>query len=236
MTHPLLRAERSPSGFRRLLLASPQRHNPLTPGLARALRDAFAANPAEPVVLGSTDPGVFCAGADMTIAEAERAQVSALLYECLEIMITRPGPVIAAVGGPAVAGGAQLATAADLRIAGPAARFRWIGPPGRGLAVGAWVLPDLVGRGRAAELAMTSRWVDAAEALALGLVNRVEPDPLPAAEQLAATLAAGSPGSIARIKMIMMASGLLDRLHAEHEANRAAWAEALAAGPVPPPP
>ena len=56
MTHPGLRAERSPGGFRRLLLANPRRHNPLTPGLARALRDAFAADPAEPVVLGSTDP------------------------------------------------------------------------------------------------------------------------------------------------------------------------------------
>jgi enoyl-CoA hydratase/carnithine racemase len=237
MTHPGLRAERSPDGFRRLLLAAPRRHNPLTPGLARALCDAFAENPAEPVVLGSTDPAVFCAGADMTIGEAERAQVSALLYDCLEIMITRPGPVVAAVGGPAVAGGAQLAAAADLRIAGPAARFRWIGPPGRDLAVGAWVLPDLVGRGRAAELAMTGRWVDAAEALTLGLVNRVEPEPLAAAEQLAATLAAGSPGSLAGIKMIMTADGgLRDRLRAEAEANRAAWAQALATDPVPPPP
>jgi enoyl-CoA hydratase/carnithine racemase len=140
------------------------------------------------------------------------------------------------VGGPAVAGGAQLATAADLRIAGPAARFRWIGPPGRGLAVGAWVLPGRIGRGRAAELAMTGRWVDAAEALALGLVNRVEPDPLPAAEQLAADLAAGSAGALARIKMIMTADGLLDRLHAEQEANRAAWAQALAGDPTAPQP
>src|SRR5262249_8008363 len=187
-------------GIRRLLLAVPQRHNPLTPGLARALRDAFATDSAEPVVLGSTDPGVFCAGADMTIAEAERAQVSAVLYECLEIMIPRPGLLSAAVGGPAVAGGAQLATAADLRIAGLAARFRWIGPPGRGLAVGAWVLPDLVGRGRAAELAMTGRWVDAAEALTLGLVNRVEPDPLPAAEQLAAAPAASRSRSLGRLQ------------------------------------
>jgi enoyl-CoA hydratase/carnithine racemase len=165
----------------------------------------------------------------MTISETERAEVSGLLYECLEIMITRPAPVIAAVGGPAVAGGAQLATAADLRIAGPAARFRWIGPPGRDLAVGAWVLPDLVGRGRAAELAMTGRWVDAAEALALGLVNRVEPEPLPSAEELAAELAAGGAGSLARIKMITATGGLLDRLHAERRANQEAWAQALAA-------
>ncbi len=236
MTHPCLRAERGPGGFRRLLLACPQRHNPLNADLARALRDAFAAGPGEPVVLGSTGERTFCAGADLTIGEAERAEVSALLYECLEIMITRPGPVIAAVAGPAVAGGAQLATAADLRIAGPAARFRWIGPPGRDLAVGAWVLPDLVGRGRAAELAMTGRWVDAPEALAVGLVNRVVPDPLAAAEELAAALAAGSPGALARVKMITAAGGLLDRLHAERDANREAWTAVLAegAGPMPP--
>jgi enoyl-CoA hydratase/carnithine racemase len=79
---------------------------------------------------------------------------------------------------------------------------------------------------------MTGRWVDATEALALGLVNRLEPDPLPAAEQLAAALASGGLGSVARIKMITAAGGLLDRLHAEQEANRAAWAEALAADPA----
>jgi enoyl-CoA hydratase/carnithine racemase len=236
VTHPRLRAERSPRGFWRLILTCPERHNPLDAALARALRDAFAENHGELVVLGSTGRDVFCAGADMTVSETERAEVSGLLYECLEIMITRPGPVIAAVAGPAVAGGAQLATAADLRIAGPAARFRWIGPPGRDLAVGAWVLPDLVGRGRAAELAMTGRWVDAAEALALGLVNQVEPEPLAVAEELAAELAVGGAGSLARIKTITATGGLVDRLHAEQRANQDAWAKALAAdrgGPSP---
>src|SRR5262249_57920075 len=167
MTRPRLRAERSPHGFRRLLLASPERHNPLDAALARALRDAFAENPEELVVLGSTGQDVFCAGADMTIGEAERAEVSGLLYECLEVMITRPGPVIAAVGGPAVAGGAQLAAAADLRIAGPAARVRWTGPPGRGLAVGARGLAAPGGPGRGAELAMTGRWGHPAQAPAV---------------------------------------------------------------------
>jgi len=236
MTRPQLRAERSPHGFRRLLLACPERHNPINADLARALRDAFAEDRGDLVVLGSTGDRVFCAGADLTIGEAERAEVSGLLYETLEVMITRPGPVIAAVGGPAVAGGAQLATAADLRIAGPAARFRWIGPPGRDLAVGAWPLPDLLGRGRASELAMTGRWLDAAEALALGLVNRVEAEPLRAAEELAAGLAAGGAGSLARIKMITATGGLLDRLHAERRANQSAWAQALAANPGAPPP
>src|SRR5262249_57029678 len=116
------------------------------------------------------------------------------------------------------------------------ARFRWTGPPGRDLAVGAWVLPDLVGRGRATELAMTGRWVDAPEALALGLVNTVAPEPLRAAEELAAELTAGSAGSLARIKMIAATGGLLDRLRAERRAHQEAWAKALAADPGGPSP
>src|SRR5215470_3708623 len=206
MPHPHLRVERSPAGYRRLLLSRPQRHNALDVGLARALRDALAEDQVEPVVLGSTDPRMFCAGADLTVADAECAIVSGLLYECYEIMITRPGPVIAAVGGPAVGGGAQLAAAADLRIAGPAARLRWIGPPGLDLAVGAWLLPDLAGRAAALDLVLTGRWVEAAEALALGLVNRIDDDPERAAGQIAETLASrGAQGVGAGVKAVMAA-------------------------------
>jgi enoyl-CoA hydratase len=223
-----LRVEHSPAGYRRLLLSRPERRNALDVGLAHALRDALRQDEATPLVLGSTDPGAFCAGADMSISDADRATVSDLFYECCEIMITRPGPVIAVVSGPAVGGGAQLASAADLRVAGPGARLRWIGPPGRGLAVGAWVLTDLVGRGTAMELALTGRWVEAAEALAIGLVNRVEDDPGRVAAGIAAELAAqGSPVS-ARVKSVMSAAGLLDRLHAERQANRSAWAQVIA--------
>jgi enoyl-CoA hydratase/carnithine racemase len=135
--------------------------------------------------------------------------------------VTRPGPVIAVITGAAVGGGAQLAAASDLRIAGPGARLRWIGPPGLDLAVGAWLLPDLVGRGAALDITLTGRWVEAAEALTLGLVNRVTDDPEGAAEQLAADLAAR--GSGAGVKAVMTAGGLLDRLRAEREVNRAAW-------------
>ena len=230
MPHPHLRVERSPAGYRRLLLSRPQRHNALDVGLARALRDAFAEDPPEPVVLGSTDPRMFCAGADLTVADAARAVVSDLLYECCEIMVTRPGPVIAAVAGPAVGGGAQLAAAADVRIAGPAARLRWTGPPGLDLAVGAWVLPALIGRGRALDLIVTARWVDAAEALSMGLVSQIVAEPLEAAADLASDLVARGPGAAAKAKMIMTAGGLLDRLRAEQQANRSAWAQTLAAG------
>jgi enoyl-CoA hydratase len=223
-----LRVEHSPAGYRRLLLSRPERRNALDVGLAGALRDALGQDRATPVILGSTDPGVFCAGADLTIPDADRATVSDLLYECYEIMITRPGPVIAVVTGAAVGGGAQLAAAADLRIAGPAARLRWAGPAGRGLAVGAWVLTDLVGRGTAMELALTGRWVQAGEALAMGLINRVEDDPGQVAAGLAAELAAQGPAVAEKVKSVMAAGGLLDRLHAERRVNRSAWAQAIA--------
>jgi enoyl-CoA hydratase len=223
-----LRVEHSPAGYRRLVLARPERRNALDVGLARALRDALGRDETAPVLLASSDPAVFCAGADLDLPDAGRAAVSDLLYDCYEIMITRPGPVIAVVGGPAVGGGAQLAAAADLRIAGPAARLRWTGPAGRGLAVGAWVLTDLVGRGAAMELTLTGRWVEAAEALAIGLVNRIDHDPGQVAAALAAELAAQGPQASARVKSVAAAGGLLDRLHAERQTNRAAWAQVTA--------
>ncbi len=178
--------------------------------MTRALLEAVRADPAVLVLIESTDPGAFCAGADLSVADSERAVVSDLLYECYEAMITRPGPVIAVVEGPAVGGGAQLAGAADLRIAGPGARFRWSGPPGRDLAVGAWVLPALIGRGAALELTLTGRWVEAAEALRLGLVNRVEEEPGKAAAALAGELLARGTAGTGSVKLITSAGGLLD--------------------------
>lgn len=227
MPHPNVVAERSSAGYLRLLLSRPDRRNALVPGMVVALTDEMRADGDAVVLLGSTDPKVFCAGADLSLPMADRAAVSDLLYECYEHMVTRPGPVIAAVGGPAAGGGAQLATAADLRIAGPGARLRWAGPSGAGLAVGAWILPDLAGRAAALEIGMTGRWVDAAEALALGLVHRVEDDPDRAAADLAEELAAAGPLGPGRIKAVTAAGGLLDRLRAERRANRAAFDQIL---------
>jgi enoyl-CoA hydratase/carnithine racemase len=227
MPHPFIVAEPVPAGgYLSVRLSRPDRRNALDPAMTAALLDCLAAEPDRTVLLGSSEPGAFCAGADLSLPDAGRAAVADLLYRCCEIMITRPGPVLAVLSGPAVGGGALLAAASDLRIAGPAARLRWTGPPGAGLAVGAWVLPDLVGRGAALDLTLTGRWVGAAEALALGLVNRVEADPEPVAADLAATLAAADPAAAGRVKLITAAGGLLDRLRAERRANAAAWAAA----------
>jgi enoyl-CoA hydratase/carnithine racemase len=256
--HPQLIIENRPAGYRWLRLARPERRNALDVDLMVAVRDAIAAEPQTPVLLGSADPQVFCAGADLTISDSERSIVSDLIYDCCETMITRPGPVISVITGAAVGGGAQLAAASDLRIAGPGARLRWIGPrgtgegappgtgqgvppgtgqgtgPGPGLAVGAWLLPDLVGRGAAMDVVLTGRWVRAAEALALGLVNRVTGDPERDAEQIAADLAArgAASGVAAGVKAVMAAGGLLDRLRAEREVNRAAWARVTGVNPL----
>ena len=232
MPHPHLAVEASPAGYCWVRLARPERRNALDVSLLRAVTEALAAEPGVPVVLTSADPRVFCAGADLTITDAERAAVSDLVYDCCETIITRPGPVIAVLTGPAVGGGAQLAAASDLRIAGPSARLRWTGPkvpPGLDLAVGAWLLPDLVGRAAAMDLVLTGRWVGAAEALALGLVNQVCDDPEPVAAQIAADLAGRGAGTWAGagVKSVMAAGGLLDRMRAERSANRSAWARVL---------
>ena len=117
MAHPHLVVETSPAGFRWVRLSRPERRNALDVSLLRSLTDALAAEPGRPVVLASADPRVFCAGADLTITDAERAAVSDLVYDCCETIITRPGPVIAVLTGPAVGGGAQLA-APNRRVVG----------------------------------------------------------------------------------------------------------------------
>ena len=225
MPHPFVLVTPSAAGYVRVLLARPERRNALDAGMTRALLEAFNTERNSPVLLESAAAGVFCAGADLSVAEEQRAEVSDLLYQLYEDMVTRPGPVIAVVTGAAVGGGAQLAGAADLRVASPGARFRWTGPPERGLAVGAWLLPGLVGRGAALELTMTGRWVDAAEALRIGLVNRVDAEPGQLAAELAEGLAGRGAATAGRVKLIASADGLLDRLHAERAANRAAWSQ-----------
>lgn len=98
-----------------------------------------------------------------------------------------PIPTIAAINGFALGGGLELALAADLRVASPKAR---LGLPEVGLGLipgygGTQRLPRLIGQGRALDLIFTGRHVDAEEALAMGLVNRVADDALTGAMALA---------------------------------------------------
>jgi enoyl-CoA hydratase/carnithine racemase len=206
------------NGVLRVRLNRPERHNAINAELLAGLETAFDHPAACAIVLGSSTAGRFCSGADLAIDDAERAGVSDGLYRLYARIIALEVPVIAALGGPAVGGGGQLAIACDLRIAAPDAWLRFVGP-GHGLAVGAWGLPALVGRSRALDLCLTSRRVSAAEGLAMGLVDRVADDADDAALEMAAALAELDRSAVARVKAIV-----------DHTADRAAALESEASG------
>ncbi|SMD26707.1 crotonase/enoyl-CoA hydratase family protein [Kibdelosporangium aridum] len=181
-----------------VVLSRPEARNAVDGATARALADAFrefdAAEDAAVAVLWG-EGGTFCAGADLKAIGTERSN-----------RVERDGdgpmgptrmrlgkPVIAAVAGYAVAGGLELATWCDLRVAAEDAVFgvfcrRW-GVP---LIDGGTVrLPRLIGHSRAMDMILTGRAVPAQEALDIGLANRVVPvgEERVAAEALAAELA-----------------------------------------------
>jgi enoyl-CoA hydratase len=218
--HLSLRVGRPAPGVLRLALDRPERRNALDRPLLEALLAAFQA-PEEPVVvLASSSPGIFCAGADLRVGDDERAAVSDLLYELYQRMTACEAIVVAALDGPAIGGGAQLAVAADLRVASRQAHIQFRGA-GHGLAVGAWGLPSLVGRGRAMDLCLTMRSVPVEEALAIGLVDRVADDALAESISLAAELAALDREAAARVKRVTWeAATALDALAAERAGNR----------------
>lgn len=216
-----LRVDRTDSRQLRLRFDAPAVRNALTLATVRQLHDALAADRTSTVLLGSTTSDIFSAGADLSADDGERRQISELLYTCYEQLVGRPGVAVAVVEGPAVGGGAQLTTAADLRIASPGARWRWVGP-GHGLAVGAWILPDLVGRARALDLTLTGRWLDADEAARSGFA-RLDADPWQRAHDLALALDRMDAGALARVKQITGSPHLLGQLAEERERN-STWA------------
>jgi enoyl-CoA hydratase/carnithine racemase len=125
---------------------------------------------------------VFAAGADIKeMAEATYSQMAAdtrRLQDAFTAVAKIPKPVVAAITGYALGGGLELALCADFRVAGDSAR---VGQPEILLGVipgagGTQRLPRLVGPARAKDIVFTGRFVGAAEALAIGLVDRVVPD------------------------------------------------------------
>ena len=209
---------------------APRRRNSLRGADVTALAEALDGCPDRVAVLRSRTPGIFCSGADLRIDDAERRAVSDTLYKVYESMITRPGPVIAVVDGPAVGGGAQLSTAADLRVITTRAAWRWLGP-GHGLAVGAWILPTLVGRGRAMSLMLAQRWMTAAEAVQCGLAPAVTDTPDADHSDLVNQLAQLDRSALARIKQITSTPELLAGVRQERATNASAWS---GAGPLRP--
>jgi enoyl-CoA hydratase len=175
----------------------PERRNALDRASARALRQAFddfAADDELRVAVLTGAGGAFCAGADLKeLAEGVdyEAWAGAKTGPTHPLL---PKPVIAAVAGTACAGGLGLALWCDLRVCDETAVFgvfsrRWGVPMSDGTTVR---LPRLIGLSRALDMLLTGRRVDAREALAIGLANRVVPagQALAEAQALARRIAA----------------------------------------------
>ena len=198
MSEQAVRVEKS-GPVSTVFLHRPARRNAVDGPTAARLADAFRAFDADPeaaVAVLHGEGGVFCSGADLTAIGTGRGnRVAADGDGPMGVSRLRLSkPVIAAVAGYAVAGGLELALWCDLRVADETAVFgvfcrRW-GVP---LVDGGTVrLPRLIGTSRAMDMILTGRAVDAAEASAIGLANRVVPagQALAAAQELAAELAA----------------------------------------------
>ncbi|HEV8373048.1 MAG TPA: crotonase/enoyl-CoA hydratase family protein [Actinomycetota bacterium] len=152
---------------------------PAAAALASAFRE-FDGDEAASVAVLTGAGGAFCAGADLkAIAAGQPPRVAEDGDGPMgPTRLRLSKPVIAAIEGPAVAGGLELALWCDLRVAAEGAVLgvfcRRLGVPLMDL--GTVRLPRLIGHGRAMDLLLTGRAVGAAEALAIGLVDRVVPD------------------------------------------------------------
>ncbi|MBX6721627.1 MAG: enoyl-CoA hydratase/isomerase family protein [Dactylosporangium sp.] len=182
-------------------LSRPEKRNAIDAGTVEELHEVCAALEREPKLLlltGGTD-GIFAAGADIAqLRERGRTDALAAINQGVFARIRAlPLPSVAAIDGPALGGGAELAYACDLRVC--TARSFFGQPEVRlGIIAGAgatYRLPALIGEARAKEILFTGRRVDAEEALRIGLVNRVVAEPgelLPAAHELLDEIARAS--------------------------------------------
>ncbi len=221
-------------GVATLTLNRPESLNSLSLALKVELRDTLTKIADDDTVRAVVLTGAgraFCVGQDLRehvglLESGDPAPLDTVRehYNPIAMLITEmPKPVIAAVRGMAAGAGAGLAFLADFRVGGPKTGFL-LAFANVGLAGDtgvSWTLPRLVGYAKATELLMFARPIDSAEADRLGLLTTLVDDDeqvLPAAQELAARLAAGPTTAYAQIKRqlsIGAAGTLADALEAE---------------------
>ncbi|CAN6279401.1 unnamed protein product [Urochloa humidicola] len=178
------------SGILELRLERPEVKNAINWDVMRRLRSAIekiqADATAKVVLVASSVPGAFCAGADLKVwtcserrlmGSSEVGEYARSLRSTFTSFEALPIPTIAVIEGAALGGGLELALSCDLRICGENAE---LGLPETGLAIipgagGTQRLPRIVGGSRAKELIFTGRRCDAAEAVRMGLANYCVP-------------------------------------------------------------
>lgn len=198
-----------------LTLNRPEKRNALSSqfieDIAEAL-DHVKKSAAQVLILTGTGTA-FCAGMDLEElrnmldrSEEENLRHSERMAAFFRSIWDFPKPSIAAVNGPAIAGGTGIATMCDFTLAVPEARFGYTEVRlGFVPAIVASILVLQVGHKVARDLLLTGRFFDATEAYRLGLVNEVVPADtlLPRARELADVLVANSPASLQATKMLL---------------------------------
>ncbi|MGB3483830.1 MAG: enoyl-CoA hydratase/isomerase family protein [Mycobacterium sp.] len=191
-------------------LARPEKKNAIDATMAGELHTVcewLEARPATLVISGSG--GVFAAGADLAEMRERRAlqALSGINSFLFRRIAQLPMPVIAAVDGWALGGGAELAYAADFRIGTPEARF---GNPETGLGIaaaagGSWRLAALIGEPVAKQVLLAGRILDAKESLRVGLITEIVPahELVDSALRLSKQIAKGAPTAVRLTKALM---------------------------------
>jgi enoyl-CoA hydratase len=196
----------------------PEKRNAMTYAMLGEFIDTVGradSDDATTVIVLTGVPGAFCAGTDLadlaTIpGETRGLRGGAEEREKWWPLAQARKPTVCAIDGPAVGMGAEFSSQCDLRLASTNARFAW-NFVHRGLVpdtgAGTWMLPRIVGVQRALQLLYTGEMIDASRALDCGYVlDVVESDALlPAAMELANSIAAGSPHSLGLIKSLVHA-------------------------------
>ena len=213
-------------GVATLTLNRPQVMNALTFEIYAQLRDLFAELRRDDAVRAIILTGAgdnFCSGGDVheIIGELlkrdmrEHLEFTRMTGAVVQNMRMLDKPIIAALDGMTAGAGAVLALASDLRIASERARFAFlftkVGLTGADMGAG-YLLPKVVGMGRAFELLLLGDTIDVTTAERYGLVNRVVPhaDLLTTANQLAARLASGPPLAIAMTRHMLNVESNMD--------------------------
>lgn len=227
-----LRLERD-GAVARLLIDRAAKRNAFTQAMWEALpgllAEAVEDRSLRLLVLQSAEPGIFCAGADISelldkSADAEwRAANQAAIARAQHELARAPKPTIAFVDGDCVGGGCGLAIACDLRVATPRARFG-ITPAKLGLVYplhDTKLLVDLVGPSQAKRMLFTGQLLGAEEALRIGLINMIADAP----DELIAAIGAASSHSARQAKA--MIRRILDGQADDDAETRAIFAEAF---------
>jgi len=193
----------------------PAARNALTAPMMALMRQAWDATDSDPgirVCVLTGAGGAFCAGADLKAMTSDHpgSRLGDLDLSVIEPLLKGrrlTKPLIAAVEGPAIAGGTEILQACDIRVAGQSARFgiseaRWGLFPLGGSAVR---LPRQIPYTMAADLLLTGRHISAAEALSIGLIGHVVPDgqALSKALEIAAWIAANGPVAVRAILRVI---------------------------------